>query len=217
MNTKPFPNPPSYQFGFQHAYKLACEELMRIDLKAQCLNSDSRLETAGSKKIVSLEYLNKSYRITFPEISISIADSKEDVPLKDKIMMLHYLLQAKGTPPLGRLIAYKELPGGTNYFPTFFKRAIRPVLGEFASSPQLLADIARNLGGSKTDYGDSAVTINAFKRVPITIVLWQGDEELPPEGNILFDGGICDYLSMDDINVLCETIAWRLVRLSQNR
>ena len=58
-----------------------------------------------------------------------------------------------------------------------------------------------------------AVTINAFKRVPITFVLWRGDEEFPPDGSILFDATVSDYLSIEDINVLCERITWKLVRL----
>ncbi|HUT97259.1 MAG TPA: DUF3786 domain-containing protein, partial [Dehalococcoidales bacterium] len=61
--------------------------------------------------------------------------------------------------------------------------------------------------------GDVAVTINAFKRVPITFVLWRGDEEFPPDGSILFDATVSDYLSIEDTNVLCERIAWKLVRL----
>jgi len=215
MEDKPFPNLPGYQSGFKHAYRLACEELAGTDLQEQCRRSDSQLKTVGSKKVIILDYLNKTYQITLPEIEFSVAGNGEDVPLKDKILMLHYLLMAKGTPPAGKLIAYKELPGGTNYFPTFSKRAIRPILEEFSEKPHRLADVARRLGFSRTDYGDIAVTANAFKRVPMTIVLWQGDEELPSEGNILFDGSISDYLSMDDINILCEGIAWKLVRLSK--
>jgi hypothetical protein len=75
-----------------------------------------------------------------------------------------------------------------------------------------LVEISQRLGGYKADYGDAAVTINAFSRVPITIVLWQGDEEFAPEGNIVFDANISDYLSTEDITVLCETITWRLIR-----
>jgi len=47
--------------------------------------------------------------------------------------------------------------------------------------------------------------------VPVTIVLWQGDDEFAPQGSIMFDAAICDYLSTEDITVLCETITWRLV------
>ena len=68
------------------------------------------------------------------------------------------------------------------------------------------------MGGCKADYGDAAVTINGFKMVPVTIVLWRGDEEFPPRGNILFDSTIPEYLSTEDITVLCDAIIWRLVR-----
>jgi len=65
------------------------------------------------------------------------------------------------------------------------------------------------------DCGDVAVTINAFRRVPVTIVLWRGDDEFAPEGSILFDVTISDYLFGEDIVVLCETISWRLVEFQK--
>ena len=58
-----------------------------------------------------------------------------------------------------------------------------------------------------------AVTINAFPRVPVTLVLWRGDDEFPPEGNLMFDSTVPDYLTSDDTHALCEIIAWRLVKL----
>jgi hypothetical protein len=48
--------------------------------------------------------------------------------------------------------------------------------------------------------------------VPITLVLWRGDEELAPNGNILFDANISDYVPTEDVTVLCETIIWKLVK-----
>ncbi|GAI34732.1 unnamed protein product, partial [marine sediment metagenome] len=45
-----------------------------------------------------------------------------------------------------------------------------------------------------------------------TLVLWRGDEEFPPSGSIMFDATISDYLSAEDITVLCQTIAWKLVK-----
>jgi len=68
------------------------------------------------------------------------------------------------------------------------------------------------IGGHKADYGDVAVTVNAFSRVPITLVLWRGDEEFAPEAKFMFDSTITDYLTTDDINELCGIIAWKLVK-----
>jgi len=207
------PNVKDYEYGYGLAYKLACDQLAKVgDIKQHCLKSGATYETIDTKKVIILEYLNRSYQVTLPDIEISLKDSEEAVSLKDKILILHYLTQAKGTPASNKMITYKELPEGASYFPTFFKRTIKPLVNYFGQEPQRLMGAAEKLGGQKADYGDVAVTINAFSRVPITLVLWRGDEEFSPEGNILFDSTISDYLPTEDINVLCEIIVWRLVK-----
>jgi hypothetical protein len=207
-------NQNKHEYGYGLAYKLACEQLAKIDnIDQQCLKSGAQYQVTGSQKVIILEYLNQLYQIVFPHIDISLVDSEMEVPIRDKILILHYLTLAKGTLATNKLIAYQELPEGFNYFPTFSKRAIKPLLDRFGKEPHWLVDATEKLGGHKVDYGDVAVTVNAFSRVPITIVLWRGDEEFAPMGNILFDSTVSDYLSIEDINVLCETITWKLVRL----
>jgi len=208
------PNVKNDEYGYGLAYKLACEQLARIgDIEQQCLKSGTQYQVIDSQKAIVVEYLNQSYQVTLPDVAVSLRDDEGVVPLRDKILILHYLAQAKGTPLSNEIITYKELPEGPNYFRTFYKRAIKPLVDHFGQEPGQLIDIAKKLGGHKADYGDVAVTINAFSQVPITLVLWRGDEEFPPEGNILFDSTIPDYLSTEDINVLCEVIAWKLVKL----
>ena len=210
----PLPNQKNYEYGYKLAYNLACEQLGKVDdVEKQCLRSGARYQVINSQKLIVIEYLNQSYQVTFPDIEISLVGSDAEIPIKDKILILHYLTLAKGVPIANRLIAFKELPEGANYFPTFSKRSIEPLIAHFGRQPYLLIDAAGKLGGRKVDYGDAAVTISAFSRVPITLVLWRGDEEFPPRGNILFDATICDYLSTYDITVLCETITWKLVKL----
>jgi hypothetical protein len=128
--------------------------------------------------------------------------------------MLHYLTSAKGTPLTNRFITFKQLPGVASYFPVFSQRTIKPLLNRFGKEPEPLIDTAAKLGGYKANYGGISVTISAFPRVPITIVLWQGDEEFPSNGSIMFDANISDYLSIEDVCVLCEIIAWKLARYS---
>jgi hypothetical protein len=208
----PLPKQKNYEYSYELAYKLAGEQLAKVDIEKQCRNSGSRYRVIDLQKVIIVEYLNQSYQITLPDIQISLVGSKAEVPLKDKILILHYLTLAKGVPITNKLIAFKELPEGASYFPTFSKRSIEPLVNHFGREPHLLVDAAERLRGSKVDYGDVAVAINGFRRVPVTLVLWQGDEEFPPRGNILFDATISDYLSTYDITVLCENITWKLVK-----
>ncbi len=205
-------------YGYELAYKLACERLTAItDIERQCRNSGADCQSIDSRKTIALEYLNRRFQITLPDIAVSAADGGEELKLREKILVLHYFTQAKGAKLSHQVITYKELPGATNYIATFTQRAIKPLVDNFGKKPERLPDAAVTLGGKKADYGDVSVTINAFSRVPVTLVLWRGDDEFPPSGNILFDSSITDYLTLDDINVLCETIAWKLVRLDKQR
>jgi hypothetical protein len=208
------PEQKNYEYGYKLAYELAGQKLAKLSgIERQCRRSGARYQKVDSQAAIIIDYLNRSYQITLPERQISLVDSGEEVPLKDKILILHYLTQAKGTPLSNEMVSYKQLPEGASYFPTFYKRATRPLVEHFGREPQRLVDIAKELGAQKADYGDAAVRLNAFRYVPITFVLWRGDDEFPPEGSILFDATVSDYLSTEDINVLCERIAWKLVKL----
>ena len=203
-------------YDLEPAYKLAREQLAEIeDTEQLCLRSGARCLVTGSQQEIAIEYLNRLYRITMPNIEILLTDSQEEVLIRDKVLILHYLLSAKGTPLANKLIAFKELPGGGNYFRTFSKRAIEPLVEHFGEQPHVLIATAGKLGGHRVAFGDVAVTVNAFSRVPVTIVLWQGDEEFPAQGDILFDAAISDYLSTYDVTVLCESIIWKLVKFSR--
>lgn len=197
--------------GHELAYQLAREELMGImDLEEQCRKCDAQY--IDSQKTIIIKYLNQSYQITLPDMEVTLEGNGEEVSLKDKILILHYLIQAKGTPLSNKMIAYKELPEGSNYFPTFYQRAIRPLVQHFGNEPQRLLDAGKTFGAHEADHGDVSITVNTFSRAPVTLLLWRGDDEFPPEGNILFDSTISDYLSPEDINVLCETLVERLAQ-----
>lgn len=216
MESKPprLPDQRNYGDAYQLAFKLAVEQLIKFDnLKEHCLKSGARYQVTDAKRAIILEYLDQPYQISLPNVEISSVRNDEPVPLREKILILHYFNRAKGTPLTHNLITYKELPEGIIYFPTFSKRAIKPIVDHFGKESQQLIEIAGRLGGLKANYGDTATTISAFRYVPITWALWRGDEEFPPSGSILFDSTISDYLYTEDITVLCETITWKLVKL----
>lgn len=207
------PDQKDYEYALNLAYEIACKKIADIDdIEQQCLRSDAQYQVINSQKEITLHYLNRRYRITFPGVEISQVDATGEVPLREKVLILHYFISAKGTPASKKIITFRELPAGTVYSPTFNKRTTIPLITYFSKDPRLLVEISKRLGGHKAEYGDAAVTINAFSRVPITIVLWQGDDELSAQGNILFDANITDYLSTEDVTVLCEIITWRLIR-----
>ena len=74
------------EYGYELAYKLACEQLINIvNIEQQCLKSGAEWQIIDSKRVITTKFLNQSYLVSFPDIDISLMDSKEAIPLRDKI------------------------------------------------------------------------------------------------------------------------------------
>ena len=195
------------------AFQVAREKLLRVDdISELCRKSGARSIDTGVGKSIVVDYLNRPYRVSLPDAGISPVEGKDTIPIREKLLVLHYLLTAKGTPPAARLVSFQELPEGNIYYPTFLKRSVQPLVANFGADPGCLLPSTKALGGKKEVLGDVSVAINAFSRVPIKIVIWQSDAEFEARGNILFDAGVPDYLPAEDITVLCEIISWKIIK-----
>jgi hypothetical protein len=200
-------------YNLDVAYDIVKERLAKVNVQQQCERSGAELQPDGS---VRLKCLNHLYRIDVAKATAVSEANEQRVTLRDTIMLLHYFTQAKGTPLAKRQITYRDLPGGLVYFPTFQKRTVEPLVEFFGERPPLLLKAGAGVGGSNAYMGDSSLQIQAFPRVPVTIIIWRGDGELPPGGNLVFDASITDYLESEDVTVICEAIIWRLINYARS-
>ena len=198
-------------YNLSDALRIAMERFLAADIAQQC----RRTGALCSPEIVTLNYLNEIYRIDVLSAEVSFVDSKSPVPQRDKILILHYFTQAQGTSATGKQIPFRDLPGGLVYYPTFIKRTIEPLADVFGKNPALLVGVGKMLGARRGESGDASLVIDAFAKVPVNIILWQGDDELKPEVNLLFDANILDYLTSEDITILCETFTWQLINYAK--
>ena len=129
------------------------------------------------------------------------------------VLLLHYLLTATGAPPVGDWAAYRELPGGLFYAASFAARAETPlarVFGADAAGIEAFREAALKAGGEELDLADASSAFAALPRVPVAVLVWQGDEELPGDARVLFDAGAEDYLPPEDLAGLGGQLSRRL-------
>ena len=217
MNKKAVTNLPP-QNPYQDAYKLACDALRAADIKERSEKSGAALEedTSGTY-LLKLKFLNELYQIRFPDIDVTYHSLDREVSIWSKILLLHYIINSQGSPLTGEWIDFRQVPGGSNYYPAFVNRSQKPLRDFFGNQLDLLEEAARSLGGERADYGDRAVIIPALPRVPIALVFWVGDEEFSPEANILFDSTVSDYLSTEDIAVLSQQIVFAMIKWAKSK
>jgi hypothetical protein len=200
---------------FREAFRLASQRLVTLNLEQVCSLSGSRWlgDTDGSPRI-GLSFLRDDLVVRIdPEVEVIRSQTGEPIPLAEGIIVLHYLLTAQGQSFRNNLITFREVPGGAFYYPAFLKRARDPLVRAFGPQPERLSSCGRQLGAERADLGDVAIMLKPLPRLPMTVVLWKGDNEFTPEGNILFDGSVGTYLPTEDIAMLSGMVVYRLIRI----
>ncbi len=200
---------------YLNARSIAREKLLTKNPDVVCLNAGGAWSSAdGGKKIV-VNFLNREVGITWPAGEVSYTDNGTEPALQEQILILHYLANASEKPLRGQLITFREIPSGEFYYEPFCKRAQIPMVAAFGTAPEKLWSVGEKLDGRKGNVGDVSMIFPLFPKVPITLVLWRGDEEFPPDGNILFDAGISDLFNAEDVAFLSGAIIYRLIFLAK--
>jgi hypothetical protein len=68
------------------------------------------------------------------------------------------------------------------------------------------------LGGRSLALADAAYRFEAFPRLPVAVLLWAGDEDIPAQARILFDAHAGHYLPTEDLAGIGDWLAHRLTR-----
>lgn len=158
-----------------------------------------------------IRFWDADYTVSYPTATVLDAAGQEP-HIGTRIILLHYLLTARGTPLADRWVAFREFPGGLGYDAAFQARANRRLATAFGDRLPAFEEAARALGGVPLAVGDSAFAFDLLPRVRIAVVIYAADEEFPASGNLIFDGATGDYLPTEDIAVLGDIVAGRLTR-----
>ena len=118
--------------------------------------------------------------------------------------MLRFLANAKGIPITSKYITYKEVDGGYVYYSNFQSRTIKEFIKAFGDNIEGFNNAMEKLGALKLDFGDSSYKLNFINDTYIVFILWEGDDEIPPNGNILFDKNIEYYFNAEDLAVAVD-------------
>jgi hypothetical protein len=190
------------------------------DLVARFSGVDIDRDKNGSLSF-SLLFLNQALRITWPDLKVLSDKTGEEIPIQQQVLILHYLHGAwasSGAEPTGEWISFQEVPDGRFYLDAFHRRAKNPLVQTFGQEPGVMVELAKRAYGAESfDQGDASALLRPLPLVPVALILWQGDEEFPPEGNILFDQTIVQILSAEDIAWLSGMIVYPLIGMAKQK
>lgn len=189
------------------SYEKAAMAMRQADIDAVC----SRCGAEKSGNSLRVRYFHTLYEIKLPELEFTPPDLSQ----AQQILILHYLTSdmkpdAGSSNPAGDYLSFRNLPGGMFYDYAYQKNGPHRILAAFGEKPGLLVEAAQKLGGEKAVYGDTAARVPIFPMFDAIVVLHRGDEEFPPDVNILFRDTITAFLPLEDVAVLAGYLAGNL-------
>ena len=135
-----------------------------------------------------------------------------DAHVSIQIVVLHHLLTADGTPPADRWLAFRELPDGLFYAQAFAGHAEGLLAEKLGADLDGFRRAAESLGGTPLDLANAAYRFQAFPRLAMVALLWEGDEDFPAQARILFAGHAGHYLPTEDLAGIGDWLVHRLTR-----
>lgn len=207
-----------FEEAYQESIALARKTLAVMDPEPISIRTGGRWEeNAQGEGLLHLTFWAGECAIRFPEVEIEVITGPKALKSTEQIVILHYLIHARGVPITGNWITFRQIPSGMFYYEPFVKRCIKPFTAFFGRHPEILREFSRGLPAlSSVGPGDISLALRPLPNIPMAFVLWQGDDEFPAEGNILFDETIASFLPPEDIVALTSILTYGLLGRGRN-
>jgi hypothetical protein len=114
-----------------------------------------------------------------------------------RLSVLWYLVKAAPARPSGNLVKPAGLPGGEIFFKGSHVLPLDALAAKYATRPEAFLASGVALGGTPAAYGNAAVVLSPFPKVPTTALLWTEDDEFPARADLLFDTTGPQHLPLD--------------------
>lgn len=146
-----------------------------------------------------LDVLGQERLLSWPE-------PVEEWAAKELILFLHYLLEGERVELVQEFAAYNELPWGDVYDVNFRGRCVRRLVGMFGNQVERFRQVCERFGGQPAGGSGVAYDIPFMPGLTLKFIIWEGDEEFPAAGQILFSKNFPQAFAAEDRVVVCEYV-----------
>ncbi len=142
--------------------------------------------------------LNRTYRITWPEYAITPEDGGQIPPLPTQIFLLRCLLEAKNAAWNGEWKTFRQMPWGELYIAPYTGRVLTRAAFTFGTRVEAFRGAAEKLGGIPLNHGDAGFQFEFFGNYRMQIMVWEGDDEFPPNAQVLYTDNFAEGFAAED-------------------
>lgn len=101
--------------------------------------------------------------------------------------------------PTGKWVKFDQLKDASPFSKAFDAGIIAPFARTFDGHAAQLAQACCQLHGRRISQSDVGFELDAFGCIGVQFLFWDGDEEFPAQGNLLFDKSATDFIHVESI------------------
>ncbi|MHC4624437.1 MAG: DUF3786 domain-containing protein [Planctomycetota bacterium] len=189
------------------------EQLVELNGEATARRAGCRYEAEGGRYIVRL--VRREYVVDVSSRRVLSAEDGEEAGFGEEVCILAYLINSKEVAVAGKLAPGESLAGGQFFFRGPHKLPTEKLEETFGESPERLYRAGEEFGAKRCEFGDAAIELYVLPRVPVTIVVWGGDEEFAARASILFDETAAEQLPLDALWMGAHLVVKALVESAE--
>ena len=171
------------------------ENLFRdLDPAEAAMRTGAKLD--GKEFYVNL--LGREYAISHPEYALRALDGGNLPPLPTQTFLLRYLLEGKAVSNKGTWLTFREMPWGELYIKPYTGRVLTRAAFTFGTRIAAFRAACEKMGATAVNHGDAGFQFDFIGGYRIQILVWEGDDEFPPNAQILYSDNFSEGFAAED-------------------
>ena len=159
------------------------------------------MERTGTKwdgKEFYANLLGRTYGISHPDYAIRALDDGPLPPLPTQTFLLRWLLEGKDTPWNGEWKTFREMPWGEMYIKPYTGRVLTRAAFTFGTRLAAFKAACEKMGAVPVKHGDAGYEFNLIGNYKMRILVWEGDDEFPPNAQVLYSSNFAEGFAAED-------------------
>ncbi len=142
--------------------------------------------------------LGREYAIAHPAYAIRATDGGAVPPLPTQTFLLRYLLESREIAWAGEWKTFREMPWGEMYSKPYTGRVLTRAAFTLGTRIDAYRAAAEKMGGHPVNHSDAGYLFDLIGPYQMQILVWAGDEEFPPNAQVLYSDNFAQGLAAED-------------------
>ena len=145
-----------------------------------------------------LRLLGRDFAISHPDYAIRPLDGGAVPPLPAQTFLLRYLLESRDIRWGGEWKTFREMPWGEMYIKPYTGRVLTRAAFTFGTRVSAFRTAAEKMGGLPLPNGDAGYQFDLIGGYRMRILVWEGDDEFPPNAQVLYSDNFAEGFAAED-------------------